>query len=283
VLQFAQKRLACDVTSPFIVCSERRKHLNQHLYTTSRFASKACVTARTLRYYDRVGLLTPSAHTESGHRLYSNSDLVRLQQILALKFLGFSLEEIKHCLKAGPTRLRDALTLQKTLLEKSRAQIDQIILALDYARQELCDECQDWETLIKLIRLFQMSSDFSKQYYTEEQRLKIAEWGKNWTPEDQKVASQRWDAAIAELQRLIAAGEDPASPSAQSLAREWYDLVQSFSHGDKGIEKSLGNMYNDISKMPEDQRPYPMPFDQKGGEFINQAIKIYISVSSNGS
>ena len=250
-------------------------NLNQQFYSTSCFAKKACVTVRALRYYDRVGLLSPSARTEAGHRRYSDADFVRLQQILALKFLGFSLDEIGHCLRVGPTKLRDALALQKAMLEESRAQLDKIILALDYAECTLQEECQDWDIIIKLIRLFQMSTDFTKQYYTEEQRQKIAEWGKNWTPEDQKVASQRWDAAIAELRRLVAANEDPASPAAQALASEWYELVQSFTHGDKGIEGGLKNMYNDVAKMPEDQRPYPMPFDSAGGKFINKALEIY--------
>ncbi|MGH2509988.1 MAG: MerR family transcriptional regulator, partial [Ktedonobacteraceae bacterium] len=83
--------------------------MEQPFYTTSRFARQACVTVRTLRYYDREGLLSPSAHTQAGHRLYSNADLARLQQILALKFLGFSLDEIRHCLCVGPTSLREAL------------------------------------------------------------------------------------------------------------------------------------------------------------------------------
>jgi len=57
------------------------------------------VSIRTLRYYDKVGLLLPSLHTEAGYRLYSDEDLLSLQQILVLKFLGFSLEEIKVCLQ----------------------------------------------------------------------------------------------------------------------------------------------------------------------------------------
>jgi MerR family transcriptional regulator, thiopeptide resistance regulator len=230
---------------------------------------------RTLRYYDRVGLLSPSVRTEAGHRRYSDADLARLQQILALKFLGFSLDEIGHCLRVGPTKLPDALALQRAMLEKSRAQLNKIILALDYAEHTLRDKCQDWDIIIKLIRLFQMGNDFTKQYYTEEQRQKIAEWGKDWTPEDQKVASQRWDAAMVELRRLVAADEDPAGSTAQALAREWYDLVQSFTHGDKGVEGGLKNMYNDIAKMPQEQRPYPMPFDAAGGTFINKALEIY--------
>ncbi len=69
--------------------------MDQGFYHTSQFAEKASVSVRTLRYYDSVGLLCPAEYTEAGYRLYTDSDLSRLQQILALKFLGFSLEEIQ--------------------------------------------------------------------------------------------------------------------------------------------------------------------------------------------
>ena len=233
------------------------------------------MTVRTLRYYDREGLLSPSMRTEAGHRLYSDGDFARLQQILALKFLGFSLDEIRRCLRVGPTSLRDSLALQKAMLTERRAQLDSILQALEYAEIVLQNRCEDWDTIVQLIRMLQMSSDFSQKYYTEEQRQKIAGWGADWTIEDQKVATQRWDAAIAELKRLVAANEDPAGPAAQALAREWYGLIQEFTHGDSGIEQGLGNMYSDIAKMPAEQRPYPMPFDEAGGAFINQALKIY--------
>jgi DNA-binding transcriptional MerR regulator len=233
------------------------------------------VTVRTLRYYDRVGLLSPSARTEAGHRQYTNADLARLQQILALKFLGFSLEEIRRCLRVGPASMLSALQLQRAMLEERRAELERILTALSYAEAALQDGCEDWQSIARLIRMFQMTQDFSKKYYTEEQRQQIAEWGKNWTEEDQRVASQRWEKALAELKRLVAAQEDPAGPSAQALAREWYDLVQGFTHGDKGIERGLANMYNGIARMPVEQRPFPMPFDEAGGEFINKALTIY--------
>src|SRR5690349_21847479 len=84
--------IAYDVTSYLILLDKRRRRVDYKHYTTSQFAQKAAVTARTLRFYDKVGLLSPSEYTEAGHRLYSDEDLWSLQQILALKFLGFSLE-----------------------------------------------------------------------------------------------------------------------------------------------------------------------------------------------
>src|SRR5690606_37621356 len=58
-------------------------------------ASLTGLTIRTLRYYDQIDLLPPSQYTESGHRLYTKTDLALLQQILALKQMGFSLDDIK--------------------------------------------------------------------------------------------------------------------------------------------------------------------------------------------
>ena len=85
------------------------------------------MTVRTLRFYDKVGLLSPSGHTEAGHRLYSDEDLWSLQQILALKFLGFSLEEIKVCLQTYPERLQKTLAMQKAMMRDKRSQMDRVI------------------------------------------------------------------------------------------------------------------------------------------------------------
>src|SRR5258707_15009383 len=61
-------------------------------------AKRTGLTIRTLHHYDEIGLLQPSLHTESGHRLYTADDVARLQQVLSLRQLGFSLEEVRACL-----------------------------------------------------------------------------------------------------------------------------------------------------------------------------------------
>ena len=63
--------------------------------TVGELAKKMGVTIRTLQYYDKEGLLSPSAESEGGRRLYTDKDLVLLHQILSLKSLGFSLKDIK--------------------------------------------------------------------------------------------------------------------------------------------------------------------------------------------
>mgnify|MGYP005780663025 FL=1 len=66
----------------------------EKLYSTGEFAKLAGVTIRTIRYYDKIGLLKPTMILENGYRRYCNQDLITLQKILCLKELGFSLEEI---------------------------------------------------------------------------------------------------------------------------------------------------------------------------------------------
>jgi len=89
------------------------------------------LTVRTLRYYDQIGLFSPSGQTESGHRLYNELDLSRLHQILSLKELGLSLEEVKSALTDGQIsplvivnlqidRIKEQIKLQQKRLEQLR-------------------------------------------------------------------------------------------------------------------------------------------------------------------
>ena len=267
--------------------------MDSQFYHTSEFAQKAAVSVRTLRYYDYVGLLSPTSYTEAGYRLYSETDLSHLQQILALKFLGFSLEEIRQCLQIGPTVLLESLALQKAMMQEKRVQLDAIIKAISETEELLQANHQDWDSIVRVIQVIQMTQtndwrkkyftdeqlqqaeELHKQYYTDEQRQQLAEWGKDFTEEDQRVATQRWDSVLAELQRLVAVDADPSGAEAQTLVQKWKSLLQEFTHGDAGITKSLGNMYKGISQMPAGQAPYAMPYNQEEGKFLEKAMKAY--------
>lgn len=81
------------------------------------------LTIRTLRYYDQIGLFSPSGQTDSGHRLYDESDLSRLHQILALKELGLPLTEVQSVLERDAPDLSEIIAAQiGRLREKIRVQ-----------------------------------------------------------------------------------------------------------------------------------------------------------------
>src|SRR5437899_1165849 len=95
-------------------------------------ARRTGLTIRTLHHYDDIGLLKPSLHTEAGHRLYAAGDVARLQQVLSLRQLGFSLEQVRDCLDRpgfSPleviglhvARLREQIELQRKLCERLEA------------------------------------------------------------------------------------------------------------------------------------------------------------------
>ncbi|WP_268627653.1 MerR family transcriptional regulator [Paenibacillus alvei] len=99
----------------------------KQLWKVGDLAKLTGLTLRTLRFYDQIGLFSPSAHSDSGHRLYNQADLSRLQQILSLKELGLSLEEIKSVVTGGHfsplqivslqiARLKETIQMQQKLL-----------------------------------------------------------------------------------------------------------------------------------------------------------------------
>ena len=89
----------------------------QKCYTTGEFAKRAKVTIRTIRYYDKKGILQPSFRNDAGYRMYTDQDFLKLQKVLSLKYLGFSLEEIKNM-----TINDDVSDITKSLqMQKSRA------------------------------------------------------------------------------------------------------------------------------------------------------------------
>ncbi len=268
--------------------------MDRQYYTTSQFAHKAAVTARTLRFYDKVGLLSPSEYTEVGHRLYSDEDLWRLQQILALKFLGFSLDEIKVCLQTDPERLHETLITQKVMMREKRSQLDKVIQAIEQAEAALRSKQGDWNALINVIQVMQMEqhNDWVNKYLTPEQQQKMAEisarsydpdaaqkvkaWGKNWTEEDQQRASQQWEAVYAELRRLVAESKDPLGPEGQALARQHSELIGQFTRGDADVASGLQQWWKNHDELPAAERPLAMySYSAEEAAFLQKALKHY--------
>lgn len=91
---------------------------NEDWMTAGQFADKAGVTIRTVRYYDKVGLLPPSHRTRSGHRYYTKQDLARLQRILTLKYIGLTIDEIGRMIRRDGHEedLKESLRMQSTII-----------------------------------------------------------------------------------------------------------------------------------------------------------------------
>src|SRR2546423_6123298 len=91
------------------------------MWKVGQLAKRTGISVRTLHHYDQIGLLTPSHRTEAGHRLYDRDDVVRLQQIVMLRQLGFALDEIGAALRRADTALPRLIDLH---LGRLRQQIE---------------------------------------------------------------------------------------------------------------------------------------------------------------
>lgn len=140
---------------------------NNKFYTAGKFAEKAGVTLRTIRYYDKKDLLKPSDYSSSGYRLYTERDLAKLQRILTLKFLGFSLGEIKNVIKEDSeiNDFKDSLTMQKEAMEKKIEHMSQVIKAINEAEQMFEGESKmDWDRFGDIIKAINSEKVWLQQF-----------------------------------------------------------------------------------------------------------------------
>jgi MerR family transcriptional regulator, thiopeptide resistance regulator len=231
-------------------------------------ARRTGLTIRTLHHYDEVGLLKPSEHTEAGYRLYTAGDVARLQQVLSLRQLGFSLEEVRDCLdrpgfspleciRLHIGRLREQVEMQRELCEKLEA----IAAHFRAAEEVSADE------FLKVIEGMTMIEN----YYTPEQMDAIKKRGEQMGEEAIRQSQVDWAELIAEVRAEKEKGTDPTDPKVQAMARRWMDLVNGFTGGDPGIAESLKRLWKEQGdnivaqhKMENDPRDV--------SEYIGQAM-----------
>src|SRR6185295_2085703 len=111
----------------------------------------------------------------AGYRFYGKRDLVRLQQIVTLKFIGLSLTQIKNLLNSNSFDLQVALTQQKEIIAKKRQQLGLAIKAIDKAQDLLAINAEpDWQAFKQIIEVINMQNnmDWTKEYYSEEAKQK---------------------------------------------------------------------------------------------------------------
>ena len=136
-------------------------------YSSGEFARMAQVSVRTIRFYDKQNILKPSYVTPAGARFYTDSDFVKLQQILLLKYLGFSLDDIKGMTIDDMDYhfLRNSLTMQKKLVADRIEQMQLVENAIDNTVSALEDnQTIDWSQMLHLIHLTSMEKSLKSQY-----------------------------------------------------------------------------------------------------------------------
>jgi len=241
-------------------------------YRVAEFAKLAGVTVRTLQYYDRIDLLKPSDSTDGGHRLYQRSDLLRLQQILTLKWMGFKLDQIKELLDSPTFNLRMALQMQKAAIDSQIASLqeasDALSTALDIDHLE--SGTIDSEAISKVIRAVMMPHhEWSKDAYTDEAWAGLVTRRMQYTEADFEQFAEDWQTLIEQFEEIEHL--PPDSDPVQELAATMHEYISLFSAGDAETEQGITKVWGNRDKMPQE---YQMG-NPNLMRFMNQALTIY--------
>lgn len=189
------------------------------------------VSVQTLHHYDRIDLLNPSLRMPNGYRVYSEQDLLRLQQILALKYFGFELEHIKTLLK-GTVNVHDHFTVQAKFLREKAKSLQEASDAL----QNILHRCEPdksipWETIIQLIEVFNMSHELEKSWagevFSPEELKQYArfeiEKQARYTDEDKQKFTDMWISLVAEVRANL--NKDPRTDIGSMIAQKMMSHV----------------------------------------------------------
>jgi DNA-binding transcriptional MerR regulator len=182
------------------------------------------ITVRALHHYDEIGLLVPSHHTESGHRLYTRRELLQLQHIVALRHLGFSLEQIKETLNSKGPSLRETIHALYHEIRSRRLQLDDLEARLELIQNLIAaGQMISAQQLIEFIERITMY----EKYLTKEQLAKAAAIERQMKPERiEQMIKVEWPKLIAETQAELERGTDPTSPKVRALAVQWRKLIE---------------------------------------------------------
>ncbi|WP_103108766.1 MerR family transcriptional regulator [Brevibacillus reuszeri] len=129
-------------------------------WRVGELAKMAGITIRTLRFYDQIGLFSPSGYSASGYRLYTEKDISSLQQILSLKELGLSLEEIKAVMAGDQLGLSDIVTMQIDRLKENIRMQQKLLQELENVSSRMQrNEPFSVENFMKIMRNMRMNHE----------------------------------------------------------------------------------------------------------------------------
>lgn len=232
------------------------------------FATLTGVSARTLHYYDEIGLLRPSeVDKETGYRFYDETSLLRMQEILFYRELDFSLKSISEILSSPGYDKNKALDEQKNLLILKKERLERLISAIDSAKKGesvmTAFDNSDYE---------KYKTEAAEKWGTTEAYKEYSEKSSGYSKNDFDSATEGLNMIFTEFSAIMNNGCLPESESAQTLVKKLQQFItDNFYTCTKEILAGLGQMYvlderfrNNIDKNADGT-----------AEFASKAIEIY--------
>jgi MerR family transcriptional regulator, thiopeptide resistance regulator len=202
------------------------------LLKIGELAKRTGLTVRALHHYDAIKLLSPSARSDSGYRLYNRQDIERLYRLQALRRLNLSLTEIAALLDGDGSDLQ-------TVIEQQIAALDRQVARTVILRDRLKDlftrvndkrepDLSDWLTTLEMMAMYD-------KYFTSEELDSLRRSGENITPQ--------LDALVVAVRGLMDRKVPPDSAEAQALSKPWLELSLKHMAGDARLIPKLSAMH----------------------------------------
>ena len=237
-------------------------------------AKKMGVTVRTLQYYDKEGLLSPSAESEGGRRLYTDKDLITLHQIISLKSLGFSLDDIKERLISleTPADVANVLTEQADDIRQKIEQLQASLSAIEQLKAEVLQmQTVNFKKYADIIVNLQMKND---SYYLikrfDDDTLDHIR--SQFDKESGLDFMDRFNRLSDEIVQLQKENVPPESEKCQQVVKEYWGLIMEFTNGDMSMLPKLmevGNIDTATNAWEERQKIV--------NDYLEPALQVYFS------
>lgn len=219
-------------------------------------AKKGGITVRALSYYDKEGLLTPSAESEGGYRLYTDKDLVKLLQILMMKRLGFTLKEIKKRIVAMDTTFEviNVLAEQATNIRTEIDHLTESLNALESLKEEIIQvDSVDFKKFADILAHLQMKNEryWLVKYLDNDVLDTLMTYNEAWSKENAEKMIEATNSFINEAARLHFDGISPESEQGRNFAERYWKWIMEVTGGDMNLVKRISEQ---ASKSTSDQK-----------------------------
>ncbi|WP_312516919.1 MerR family transcriptional regulator [Massilia sp.] len=212
------------------------------LLKIGELAKRTGLTVRALHHYDAIGLLSPSARSDAGYRLYNEADIARLHRILALRRFGLALADIGTTLTRPDLSLAAVVARQIDTLTEQIQQARTLRSRLSRLQKQLADgqepDLADWLTTLEQMTMYD-------KYFSQEELTQLPIYTQA------EAVEPEWQALVAQVQALIDAGTTPDDASAQALSQRWMAMVKRDTAGNPVLFAKLNAMHE---QEPEMQR-----------------------------
>ena len=243
-------------------------------YTVKDISDLAGVSARTLHYYDEIGLLHPAEVGENGYRYYDDDNLLRLQQILLFREMDLSLKQIRRIIDAPEFDVLTALETHREALQGRIRRLNALIDTVDSTIMHLVGEVN-----MSKKKLFAGFSAEEEKRYEQEAREAYGDeevdasyklWN-SYSAQKQQAIKEEGSVIYTDMAGLIDAKADPSSPEVQAVVARWHQHMRYFYEPSVERLRGLGQLYVESPDFARNFREVHPELP----EYMQQAINVY--------